>query len=81
MGRGGRRGRQGQRTQKGAKDREREQPAVPLTDEQNTALSDLTRQTPGIASALREAREEGREAMIDRLSPLLDADFLRGHRG
>ena len=74
MGHGGRRGRQGQRAQAGAKDREREQQAVPLTDEQNTALSDLTRQTPGIASALREAREDGREAMIERLSPISEAE-------
>src|SRR5690242_2381954 len=74
MGHGGRRGRQGQKAQTGAKDREREQQAVPLTDEQNQALAELTRQTPGIASALREAREDGREAMIERLSPITEAE-------
>jgi tetratricopeptide (TPR) repeat protein len=72
MGHGGRRGRQGQKTQTGAKDRER-QPVL-LTDQQNEALASLTRQTPGIASALREAREDGREAMIERLSPITKAE-------
>src|SRR5580765_7477318 len=74
MGHGGRRGRQGQKAQTGAKDREREQQAVPLTDEQGKALGDLTRQTPGIASALREARDDGREAMVERLSPITEAE-------
>ena len=74
MGHGGRRGRQGQKAQTGAKDREREQQAVPLTDEQGKALGDLTRQTPGIASALREARDDGREAMVERLSPITVAE-------
>jgi tetratricopeptide (TPR) repeat protein len=74
MGHSGRRGRQGQKGQTGAKDREREQQAVPLTDEQNAALGNLTRQTSAIASALREAREDGREAMIERLSPITEAE-------
>ena len=74
MGHSGRRGRQGQKAQTGAKDREREQQAVPLTNEQQATLAELTRQTPGIASALREAREDGREAMVERLSPITEAE-------
>src|SRR6476469_9686206 len=74
MGHGGRRGRKGQKAQTGAKDREREQQAVPLTDEQKTSLEELARQTPGVAISLREAREDGREAMVERLSPITEAE-------
>lgn len=72
MGHGGRRGRQ--RAQTGAKEREKERQPAPLTDQQHAALDELTRQTPGFASALREARAEGREAMIERLAPITEVE-------
>jgi tetratricopeptide (TPR) repeat protein len=70
MGHGGRRGRQNTKAQTGAKERQ----PVSLTEQQQAALAELTRQTPGIASALRVARDEGRDAMIERLSPITQAE-------
>jgi hypothetical protein len=68
MGHGGRRGRQKTRT--GAKER---QPA-PLTQQQEELVAELTNQTAGLASALHEARPEGREAMIARLAPVTEVE-------
>jgi tetratricopeptide (TPR) repeat protein len=68
MGHGGRRGRQKTRT--GAKER---QPA-PLTQQQEELVAELTNQTAGLASALHEARPEGREAMIARLAPVIEVE-------
>ena len=73
MGHGGRRGRQIRRRRQARRIVEGAA-AVSLTDEQKTALAELTRQTPGVASALREARDEGRDAMIERLAPIVEAE-------
>jgi tetratricopeptide (TPR) repeat protein len=72
MGHGGRRGRQTQGARTGASGKE--QQSAPLTDQQEAAVADLTRQTSALASALREALPLGREAMIARLDVVTAAE-------